>query len=98
MRRAGFTSTNFGLDAGRTLQLGGTSTATGTFVQVNLNANNPNVGGLGDPGSGTLTIANGATFNDQTTNSGLRILATDRGAADNGSTALVVNEGTFIKS
>lgn len=30
---AAFTSTGFGLDGGRTLQLGGSSTATGTFVQ-----------------------------------------------------------------
>ena len=34
---AAFSSTGFGLDGGRTLQLGGTSTATGTSVQINLN-------------------------------------------------------------
>ena len=45
MRRAGQRSAaGFGLDGGRTLQLGGTSTATGTFVQINLNDTNPNTG------------------------------------------------------
>src|SRR4029077_19974456 len=31
---AAFSSTGYGLDGGRTLQLGGASTATGTFVQI----------------------------------------------------------------
>ena len=61
---------NFGLDGGRTLQLGGTSTATsasnGAIVTIDLNATNPN-SGLSDAGSGTLTILSGATFNDETT-------------------------------
>ena len=34
---AAFTGVSFGLDAGRTLQLGGTSTAIGTNVEINLN-------------------------------------------------------------
>ena len=87
---AAFSSTGFGLDAGRTLQLGGTSTASGTNVQINLNATST-------AGSGTLTIANGATFNDQTTGGGLNISANNFGG-DNGATATVNDEGTFIKS
>ncbi len=63
---AAFSTTSFSLDGGRTLQLGGTSTAIGTDVRIFFN------GGT-DPGSGILTIANGATFNDQTTSSGLSI-------------------------
>ena len=94
---AAFTLSSFGLDGGRTLELGGASTATGTFVQINLNDSNPNTG-VSEVGSGTLTIAEGATFNDQTTNSGLNIITSNFGAGDNGSTAQVVNEGTFIKS
>ena len=71
------------------MQLGGTSTASGTNVQINLNATST-------AASGTLTIANGATFNDRP---GQRIehLATDFGGG-NGATATVNNEGTFIKS
>ena len=42
-------------------------------VQINLNGANPNTG-VSDAGSGTLTIGNGATFNDQTTSSGLTII------------------------
>src|SRR5438132_4831947 len=57
---AAFSSTGFSLDGGRTLQLGGTSTVTGTSAQIQLNGGN-------DPGSGILTIASGATFTDQTT-------------------------------
>ena len=53
---------NFGLDGGRTLQLGGTSTATsasnGGTATIDLNATNPN-SGLSDAGSGTLTIRAG---------------------------------------
>ena len=71
---AAFSSTGFALDGGRTLQLGGASTASGTNVQINLNGANPNTG-LSDAGSGILTIGNGATFNDQTTSSGLIIFA-----------------------
>ena len=87
MRRAGRSLTaparNFGLDGGRTLQLGGASTATGAdeMFSIDLNATNPN-SGLSDAGSGTLTIVSGATFNDQTTtNNGLMISATAMAAA-----------------
>ena len=88
---ATFTSTGFLLDGGRTLRLGGTSTVTGTFVQIGLNGGN-------DPGSGSLTIASGATLNDQTTSSGLNIVTSFRGAADDGTAAVVNNLGTFTKS
>src|SRR5439155_26682650 len=57
---ATFSSTGFILDGTRTLQLGGASTATGTSAQIQLN-------GSSAPGSGTLTIASGASFTDQTT-------------------------------
>ena len=92
---------NFGLDGGRTLQLGGTSTAmsasNGGTATIDLNATNPNTG-LSDAGSGTLTILSGATFNDETTTTtGLNILATPR-SSDTGSTAAVNNAGTFTKS
>ena len=99
MRRAGRRSPArvSGLDGGRTLQLGGSSTATGTFVQINLNGTNPNTG-LSDAGSGSLTIASGATFNDQTTSSGLHIIIQLQGGADTGTTAVVNNLGTFTKS
>ena len=92
-----FSSTNFSLDGGRTLQLDGTSTATGTSGQINLNGVNPNTG-VSDAGSGILTISSGATFNDQTSSSGLSILATNRGGTDTGSAAVVNNLGTFTKS
>ena len=70
----------------------------GASVQINLNSANPNTG-VSDPGSGTLTILNGATFNDQTTSaSGLTIIATPRGGSDTGATAVVNNAGTFTKS
>ena len=94
---AAFTLTGFGLDGGRTLQLGGTSTASGTNVQINLNSSNPSTG-VSDPGSGTLTIASGATFTDQTTTSGLTIFALSHGGTDTGVTAAVNNQGTFTKS
>ena len=93
---AAFSSTGFALDGGHTLQLGGASTASGTNVQINLNGANPNTG-LSDAGSGILTIGNGATFNDQTTSSGLIIFASNR-SGDTGSTAAVNNAGTFTKS
>ena len=79
------------------LQLGGASTATGTFVQIDLNDANPQTG-VSETGSGILTIANGATFNDQTTSSGFNIIASNRGVADNGAGAAVNNAGTFTKS
>ena len=43
-------------------------------VQINLNGANPDTG-VSDAGSGILTIGNGATFNDQTTSTGLSIIA-----------------------
>ncbi|TAY63473.1 Ig-like domain-containing protein, partial [Rhizobium ruizarguesonis] len=94
---AQFISTGFGLDGGRTLRLAGTSAATGSYVQLGLNASNPQTG-LSESGSGTLTVANGATFNDQTTDSGLYIYTNNFGTDDDGSTAAVNNQGTFIKS
>ena len=45
-----------------------------------------------------MTIDSGATFNDQTTGSGLSILASNFGSGDNGSTAVFNNKGTFTKS
>src|SRR5262249_48374602 len=94
---AAFSSTDFGLDGGRTLQLGGSS-ATGTFGRIDLNSSNPNTG-VSDAGSGILTIASGATFNDQTSsNNGLSIFASNRGGSDTGAAAVVNNAGTFIKS
>ena len=95
---AAFSSTGFGLDGGRTLQLGGISSATGTSVQISLNSSNPNTG-TSDSGSGILTILSGATFNDETTGSGgLQIITVNRGGTDTGTTAAVNNQGTFIKS
>ena len=92
-----FSTTNFSLDGGRTLQLGGASTATGTSVQINLNGADPSTG-LSDTGSGNLTIASGATFNDQTTASGLTILTSSHGSGDTGATSVFNNFGTFTKS
>ena len=93
---ATFSSTGFGLDGGRTLQLGGASTTSGASVQINLNSSNPN-NSVSDAGSGTLTILSGATFTDQTTG-GLTIFATNHGTGDTGATAAVNNAGTFTKS
>ena len=93
---ATFSSTGFGLDGGRVLQLGGSSTTSGASVAINLNAANPNTS-LSDPGSGALTILSGATFTDATTG-GLTISATNRGGTDLGTTAAVNNAGTFTKS
>ena len=87
---AAFTSSGFGLDGGRTLELGGSSTATGTYVGINLND-------YSDIGAGVLTIDSGATFDDQTTSSGLSIYAYNY-SNDPGSAAVVQNQGTFIKS
>ena len=87
---AAFTSSGFGLDGGRTLELGGSSTATGTYVGINLND-------YSDIGAGVLTIDSGATFDDQTTSSGLSIYAYSY-SNDPGSAAVVQNQGTFIKS
>ena len=94
---ATFSESLFGLDGGRTLQLDGASTATGAGAAINLNNINPTTGSS-DAGSGTLTIASGATFNDQTTGSGLTISAPSRGGTDTGVTAAVNNLGTFTKS
>ncbi len=94
---ATFSGSLFGLDGGRTLQLGGASTATGAGAAIDLNNINPSIGSS-DAGSGTLTIASGATFNDQTTGSGLTISAPNRGGTDTGVTAAVNNLGTFTKS
>ena len=89
-------SVSSGLDGGRTLQLGGTSTTSGSSVSISLNSTNPNTG-ASDAGSGTLTILNGATFTDATTG-GLTISTANRGAGDDGTAAAVNNAGTFIKS
>ena len=43
-------------------------------------------------------IASGATFNDETTSSGLDIFAQNFGVDDNGGTAAVNNAGTFEKT
>jgi hypothetical protein len=94
---AAFSNGGFALDGGHTLQLGGASTASGTSVQINLNGTNPATG-LSDAGSGILTIGNGATFNDQTTSSGLNIVTGSHGGSDTGTTAVVNNAGTFTKS
>ena len=94
---AAFSNGGFALDGGHTLQLGGASTASGTSVQINLNGTNPTTG-LSDAGSGILTIGNGATFNDQTTSSGLNIVTGSHGGSDTGTTAVVNNAGTFTKS
>ena len=53
LRRAARRSagSSFGLDGGRTLQLGGASTATGPASSINLNSTNPTTG-TSDPGSG----------------------------------------------
>ena len=93
---ATFSSTGFGLDGGRTLQLGGASTTSGASVQINLNSSNPN-NSVSDVGSGTLTILSGATFTDATTG-GLTIFATNHGTGDTGVTAAVNNAGTFTKT
>ena len=85
-----------GLDGGRTLQLGGTSTTSGASVSLSLNSTNPNTG-ASDAGSGTLAVLNGATFTDATTG-GLTISTANRGAGDDGTAAAVNNAGTFIKS
>src|SRR5262249_50564048 len=58
---ASITLTGFGLDGDRTLELGGTSSVTGTSTQIRLNA------GV-EAGSGTLKIGSGGTLDDQTTN------------------------------
>src|SRR6185369_7743381 len=70
-------SGNSGLDGGRTLQLNGASTTSGTSVGISLNATNPSTG-LSDVGSGTLTILSGATFTDATTGT-LTISTANRG-------------------
>ena len=93
---ATFSSTGFGLDGGRTLQLGGASTTSGASVQINLNSSNPN-NSVSDVGSGTLTILSGATFTDATTG-GLTIFTTNHGTGDTGVTAAVNNAGTFTKT
>jgi hypothetical protein len=85
------------LDGGRVLQLAGTSAATGSTASMDLNGANPQTG-VSASGSGTLTIGSGATFDDQTTDGGLKIFASDRGAGDSGNTAIVNNQGIFEKS
>ncbi|WP_292458318.1 hypothetical protein, partial [Mesorhizobium sp.] len=86
---------SFGLDGGRVLQLGGSSTATG-YVYLDLNASDPNTG-VSDVGAGALTIGSGATLNDQS-DGGLYIYANNWGPGDDGSAAAVNNAGTFVKS
>jgi hypothetical protein len=90
-----FNGLGIGLDGGRTLELGGTSTVAASGVTIDLNATNPNTGSS-DPGTGTLTIMPGATFDDNST-SGFTIKATNQGGTDTGATAAVNNAGTFIK-
>jgi hypothetical protein len=97
---ASFSLANFGLDGGRTLQLGGSSTAntvSGNTTQIDLNAINPNTQ-LSDSGAGTLTVLSGATFTDKTTTATLNIKATNQGLSDTGLTAAVNNAGTWIKN
>src|SRR5262249_18042421 len=91
---ATFTTSNFSLDGGHTLALGGSSVASGTSVAINLNGTNT------DLGSGILKILAGATFDDQTTaatGNGLSIWSNNFGG-DNGGDAVVNNLGTFKKS
>ncbi len=85
------------LDGDRTLQLGGSSTVNGTVSQIDLNGGNP-LNGVSEIGSGTLTIATGATLDDQTTSTGLLIHASNRGVGDIGDDAVVNNQGRLIKS
>ncbi|MBI2799678.1 MAG: choice-of-anchor D domain-containing protein [Gammaproteobacteria bacterium] len=93
---ATLTNSSFALDGGRTLQLKGNSTASGSFVQMNLNGSDPNTG-ISAGGAGTLAIASGAVFDDQTT-SFLQIVASNQGGTDTGASAVVNNAGTFRKS
>ncbi|AZO32335.1 hypothetical protein [Mesorhizobium sp. M1B.F.Ca.ET.045.04.1.1] len=86
---------SFGLDGGRVLQLGGSSTATG-YIYLDLNAANPNTG-TSDLGAGTLAIGSGTIFDDQS-DGGLYIYANNWGPGDDGSAAAVNNAGTFVKS
>ena len=89
----------FGLDGGRTLRLQGASAALGSYVSLDLNSANPQTG-VSDAGAGTLTIANGATFNDQTAgylNISVRATRAQQ-QATTGASAAVNNAGTWTKS
>ncbi len=79
------------LDGGRSLALGGNSQIVGANGILNLN------GGTNVFGSGSIRVQAGAVLDDQTT-AGLQVLAPSVSAADNGSDAIVVNEGTLRKS
>ncbi len=81
----GASSASITLDGGRTLQLGGTSTMSGQYVQINLNSTNAST-------SGTLTIDNGAILNDTTSGGFLEIYA------GVGTSSVVNNYGTLNKT
>ncbi len=76
------------------MELEGSSAATGSYDYIYLNGPTDNAP---DPNAGTLTVASGATFNDETTGY-LYIQAPNEGASDTGANAAVNNEGTWIKS
>ena len=78
------------------MRLQGASKALGSYVSLDLNSANPQTG-VSDAGSGTLTIASGATFDDQTAGY-LNISAGNQGSGDNGASAAVNNAGTWTKS
>ena len=81
----GASSASITLDGGRTLQLGGTSTMSGQYVQINLNSTNAST-------FGTLTIDNGAILNDTTSGGFLEIYA------GVGTSSVVNNYGTLNKT
>ena len=86
----------FALDGGRVLQLGGSSTATGTNITINLNGTSSD---SPDPNAGTLTVVSGASFNDQVTGgTGLTIQSLNVASGDTGAAAAVNNQGTWTKS
>ena len=91
---ATFNDSSFYLDGGRTLELDGSSAATGSYDYIYLNGPTDDAP---DPNAGTLTVAIGATFNDETTGY-LQIYAPNEGADDSGANAAVNNEGTWTES
>ena len=91
---ATFNDSSFYLDGGRTLELDGSSAATGSYDYIYLNGPTDDAP---DPNAGTLTVASGATFNDETTGY-LQIYAPNEGADNSGANAAVNNEGTWTES
>jgi hypothetical protein len=92
-------SSGLRIDGGRVLNFGngGTTTATTTWTGGQILLNNTFDGSPSLPGSGTINVRSNAVFIAQG-DSAANIFFSNQGTADNGTSSLFTNAGTFRKA